>query len=162
MLRLVVSGVPLMSAMPASASLAASSAYRAARNDSVRAPDNFVYARDGWIRRPASIVPIVAINATDTQGQFDAYAVTVGTVVSYFRRSDLSRIDMTQYRVAGLPSAVVYALVQFQSSTDGPPYPVAFDPARRAGSGGIQGLHYSSWHSITGARFSNAGYGQGV
>jgi hypothetical protein len=178
MLRLVAGGVPLMSALPAAAgSLAASSAWRAARQDATQSPPKVTLRPDGWIRQQVSIVTCEPVPATSTSAttstatastatlasplgaSFRAYKVGTQPSTRYYRIPDLAQVDlqalgMREARVDGY----AYGLVLF----DGNARVVGIDPARTAGSGGIQGLHCSSWRSIAGVNFPGCGAGFGV
>jgi hypothetical protein len=161
MLRLVAGGVPLMSAASASANtLAFSSAWRAARHDATQSPPSMSRNQDGWIRMRVSIVncePTATAGTTTTSSATRFRAYKVGN--RYYRIPDMARVDL---QALGMREASVdghaYALVLFDSSAR----PIGVDPTRSAGSGGIQGMHCSSWRSIAGTNFPGCSSGFGV
>lgn len=167
MLKLVAGGVPLMSTLPAGAqSLAISSAWRAARYDATQRPPAMASAPDGWIRQRVEVVRCTAATTSTTSTTtttttstttatattpFNAYKIGTGTAARYHRIPDMARVDLAALGMqdAGPTGTYAHALVLFDNSGN----VIGIDPTRTAGSGGLQGLHCSSWSSISGSTF---------
>lgn len=160
-LRMAAGGVPLMSAASVGASpMASASAWRAARADAMHSPDAIVVAPDGWVRSPVQIVQLEPVTPGAPMGSVvRAYKVSSRVSVRYYRVPDLEVVNLV---TAGLRETQVvgqaYALVLFRS--DGSI--VGIDPTQRAGAGGLQGLHCSSWRSIAGTIAPGCPSGTGV
>jgi hypothetical protein len=168
LLRLVAGGVPLMAGPPAIANqIAASSAYRAARNDGNRPmPSLHVEVQeqgnDRWVRQPVDVVKLGTGNSADSASAFDAYRIVdgVSSVLTsntrYYRlQAPHERIDLQASSlvvIASVPARRVYMLVLFNKSDINKSVltiiPGLVDPMQYYSSLELQGLHCSSWSSI--------------
>lgn len=212
LLRLAAGGVPLLSASPVSARLAASSAFRAARNDAKLNPPMVTLKEDGWIRAKIELVEVrikdplgkpkddgkgqkppgprnpwdgpstggpntgvstggVSTTATSTEttlGQTDGIGATglpqqpgitaykFGQPPRYTQINGLMSLNPLFVEEVS-KKGHVYALVLFDKN--GGIHGV--DPGRMLGSG-LQGLHHSSWRSISPNGAAFPGYHTGV
>lgn len=158
MLRLVAGGVPLMSGPPAFANaVAASSAFRAARNDGrSRMPELVTAGGDTWVRHPVDIVRI-GPNGDTSSGATNvrtAYKVSIGGHTRYYGiTSPYAQIDCsgppplqdsTTERATRAMMLVLFDRQNFSM------IPQVVDPTlyAQATMHGLQGLHCSSWSSI--------------
>lgn len=203
LLRLAAGGVPLLSASPVSARLAASSAFRAARNDAKLNPPMVTLKEDGWIRAKIELVevrikdplakpkddgksqpPSGPRNPWDGPSTGGASTSSTSTETTTLGQTDgigmagRPQPGITAYKfgqpprytqINGLMSlnplfveevqkkGHVYALVLFDKN--GGIHGV--DPGRMLGAG-LQGLHHSSWRSISPNGAAFPGYHTGV
>ncbi len=152
LLRLVAGGAPLLSASPVAANIAASSAWRAAREDAKARPAMVTSSMDGWIRSRIDIVELQlkqTTSTTTTTSTTDPAASTLqayklgGSSPVYYQVGSLMQVNSLMVQeVKTLGQA--YALMLFDSGGG----IVGVDPSRQLGYG-IQGLHCSSWRSIS-------------
>jgi hypothetical protein len=156
LLRLVAGGVPMMAGPPAMAGLAASSAFRAAVNDGKAPLPSLVAvtAGDRWIRQPVEVVRLGPGGINSGPTATDAYKVVItGQPTRYF--STITPFPLITLGTGSPPLAECTSVVATQTwmlvlfdRDNFSMIPQVVDPTLY-GSSSLQGLHCSSWSSIS-------------
>lgn len=139
LVRMALSGAPLMLSLPTAVSAATlSSAFRAAQNDSSATPTKEVTSSDGWLR-----VPAVKLTRNGNGNPQPALYKIGNRYYLVSNGTEVVNPNLQPYNI----SANVFLLVLFNSDyaaavptvSEGVPFPI-----RSVG----QGLHRSAWASV--------------